>query len=83
VTIAGQVGIAGHLTIGTKSIIMAQAGVTKDVPAGAVMLGAPAAPHKDFKRINAAIQRLPETLAKIHELEQQLAEMRARLGATS
>jgi UDP-3-O-[3-hydroxymyristoyl] glucosamine N-acyltransferase len=83
VTVAGQVGIAGHLTIGDKSIIMAQAGVTKDVPAGSIMLGAPAAPHKEFKRVNAAIQRLPETLAKLHELEQQLAEMRARFSAAS
>jgi UDP-3-O-[3-hydroxymyristoyl] glucosamine N-acyltransferase len=79
VTIAGQVGIAGHLTIGDKSIIMAQAGVTKDVLAGSIMLGAPAAPHKEFKRINAAIQRLPETVGKLHELEQQLADLRARL----
>jgi UDP-3-O-[3-hydroxymyristoyl] glucosamine N-acyltransferase len=83
VTIAGQVGIAGHLTIGDKSIIMAQAGVTKDVPPNSIMLGAPAVPHKEFKRVNAAIQRLPETVAKIHEVEQQLAEMRARLISAS
>jgi UDP-3-O-[3-hydroxymyristoyl] glucosamine N-acyltransferase len=67
VTLAGQVGIAGHLTIGDKSIIMAQAGVTKDVPAGSIMLGAPAVPHREFKRMNAAMQRLPEILAKLHE----------------
>jgi len=83
VTIAGQVGIAGHLTIGDKSIIMAQAGVTKDVPAGSVMLGAPAVPHKEFKRVNAAVQRLPDTLAKIHELEEQLAELRNRLSSST
>jgi UDP-3-O-[3-hydroxymyristoyl] glucosamine N-acyltransferase len=47
------------------------------------MLGAPAVPHKEFKRANAAIQRLPEALAKLHELEQQLAEMRARLTTVS
>jgi UDP-3-O-[3-hydroxymyristoyl] glucosamine N-acyltransferase len=83
VTIAGQVGVAGHLTIGDRSIIMAQAGVTKDVPAGAMVLGAPAVPHKEFKRVNAAVQRLPETLAKLHELEQQLVELRARLTTVS
>jgi UDP-3-O-[3-hydroxymyristoyl] glucosamine N-acyltransferase len=83
VTIAGQVGIAGHLTIGDKSIIMAQAGVTKDVAAGAIVLGSPAIPHKEFKRVNAAIQRLPETLAKLHELEQQLAEVRTRLSTAT
>jgi UDP-3-O-[3-hydroxymyristoyl] glucosamine N-acyltransferase len=69
VTLAGQVGIAGHLTIGDKSIIMAQAGVTKDVAPGSIMLGAPAVPHKEFKRMNAAIQRLPEILAEFHDLK--------------
>ena len=78
VTIAGQVGIAGHLTIGDKSILMAQAGVTKDVPPGSFMLGAPAVPHKEFKKVNAAMQRLPETLVKVRELERQLAEFQAR-----
>lgn len=79
VTLAGQVGIAGHLTIGDDSIIMAQAGVTKDVQPGSFMLGAPAVPHTEFKRVNAAIHRLPGTVTKLRELEQQLAEMRARL----
>jgi UDP-3-O-[3-hydroxymyristoyl] glucosamine N-acyltransferase len=82
VTIAGQVGIAGHLTIGDKSIIMAQAGVTKDVPPGSFMLGAPAVPHTKFKRVNAATQRLPETVEKLRELERQLADLRARLDST-
>ena len=75
VTIAGQVGLAGHLTIGDKAIIMAQAGVVKDVPPGSIMLGAPAVPHKDFKRMTAAMHRLPE---KLRELEEQLAQMRSR-----
>jgi len=79
VTIAGQVGIAGHLTIGEKSTIMAQAGVTKDVPAGSFMLGAPAVQHTKFKRMIAATNRLPDLAAKVHELEQQIAEMRSRL----
>ncbi len=83
VTIAGQVGIAGHLTIGDKSIIMAQAGVTKDVPPGSFMLGAPAVPHTEFKRSTAAFHRLPELTAKLRDLEQQVAAMRARLDSPS
>ncbi|MGD0652068.1 MAG: UDP-3-O-(3-hydroxymyristoyl)glucosamine N-acyltransferase [Verrucomicrobiia bacterium] len=83
VTMAGQVGVAGHLTIGDKAIIMAQAGVTKDVPAGAIMLGAPAVPHTQFKRTNAAMNRLPELATKLRELEQQIAEMRSRNRSAS
>ncbi len=81
VTIAGQVGIAGHLTIGAKSIIMAKAGVTKDVPEGSFMLGAPAVPHTQFKRTNAVFQRLPEYVAKLRELEKQMAELRGKLDS--
>ena len=81
VTMAGQVGMAGHLTIGDKAIIMAQAGVTKDVPAGAIMLGAPAVPHTQFKRTNAAMNRLPELATKLRELEQQIADLRAKLDS--
>ncbi len=75
VTVAGQVGMAGHLVVGDNSIIMAQAGVTKDVPPNSFMLGAPAVPHKEFKRINAATQRLPELVEKVRLLEQQLAAL--------
>lgn len=79
VTIAGQVGIAGHLTIGDKTVIMAQSGVVKDVPPGSVVLGAPAVPHKEFKKSYVTLHRLPAYITKVRELEQQLAEMRDRL----
>jgi UDP-3-O-[3-hydroxymyristoyl] glucosamine N-acyltransferase len=79
VTIAGQVGIAGHLTIGDNSIIMAKAGVMRDVPPGSFMLGQPATPHTEFKRITAALHRLPETTAKLREVEKLLAELQAKL----
>jgi UDP-3-O-[3-hydroxymyristoyl] glucosamine N-acyltransferase len=78
VTIAGQAGLAGHLTVGDHSIIMAQAGVTKDVPPGSFLLGAPAVPHKEFKKTVAAMHRLPEWLTRLRELEQQLAALRAQ-----
>ncbi|MEI6084888.1 MAG: UDP-3-O-(3-hydroxymyristoyl)glucosamine N-acyltransferase [Verrucomicrobiota bacterium] len=80
VTIAGQVGIAGHLTVGDKSIIMAQSGVVKDVPPGSMVLGAPAVPHKEFKKSYVTLHRLPAYIAKVRELEQQLVEMRTRLS---
>lgn len=77
VTLAGQVGVAGHLTIGDGSIIMAKSGVTKDVPPNTLMLGAPAVPHREFKRVNAALQRLPQLAEKVRELDRQLAQLQA------
>jgi len=76
VTIAGQVGVAGHLTIGDKAIIGAQAGVTKDVAAGEIVFGAPAQPHMQFKRVQAAQQRLPASLIKLRALEREVTALR-------
>jgi UDP-3-O-[3-hydroxymyristoyl] glucosamine N-acyltransferase len=46
-----------------------------------MVLGSPAIPHTEYKRINAAIHRLPELAVKVRELEQQLAEFRAHLDS--
>ncbi len=81
VTLAGQVGVAGHLTIGDNAVVMAQAGVVQDVPAGAMLWGTPAIPHTQFKRAHVAMQRLPELVKRVRELEQQLVEMRGHLDS--
>jgi len=48
--IGGQAAIAGHLNIGRAVQIGAQAGVISDVEEGAVLLGSPAQPKRDFLR---------------------------------
>jgi UDP-3-O-[3-hydroxymyristoyl] glucosamine N-acyltransferase len=78
VTMGGQVGVVGHITIGDGAIIMAQSGLTKDVPAGAIMLGSPAIPHTEFKRQLAALHHLPEWRDKLRALEEQREELRKR-----
>ena len=79
VTLAGQVGLAGHLAIGDGAIIMAQAGLNKDVPPNTLMLGSPAYPHTEAKRIFVAIHRLPEMQTKVRELEKLISELQAKL----
>jgi UDP-3-O-[3-hydroxymyristoyl] glucosamine N-acyltransferase len=73
VTMAGQAGLAGHITIGNKATIGAQSGVMHDIPDGQTWLGAPAQPDKQAKRIMIALQRLPDLLRRVSELEKQLA----------
>jgi len=54
----GQVGVADHLTIGSGAQIASQSGLMKNVDAGAVVMGSPAVPFKDFMRQVATIQKL-------------------------
>lgn len=58
VMVGGQAGMTGHLRIGTKARIAAQAGVMADVPANAEVVGTPAQPAKDFWRMTAHLRRL-------------------------
>jgi UDP-3-O-[3-hydroxymyristoyl] glucosamine N-acyltransferase len=72
VVIAGQVGIVGHIHIGDGAVIGAKAGVTKDVPAGQRMLGAPATPERDQKRILMSLEKLPDMRRDLRHIKQHL-----------
>jgi len=72
VTLAGQVGLAGHLKIGDDVTVAAQAGVMNDIPDGEKWLGSPARPDRQMKRQFIAVERLPELLQRVKELERRL-----------
>jgi UDP-3-O-[3-hydroxymyristoyl] glucosamine N-acyltransferase len=46
--------------------------VTKDVPAGERMLGAPATPEREQKRILMSLEKLPEFRRELRRLKQHL-----------
>lgn len=73
VVAGGQVGIAGHLKIGNSVTIAAQSGLMHDLPDGAKVWGTPAQSDKDYKRQILALQRLPELLKRVAELEKKLS----------
>lgn len=58
VVLAGQVGVAGHLTIGKGTRIAAKSGIISDVPPGQEYMGYPALPIKQFLRQTAWLKRL-------------------------
>jgi UDP-3-O-[3-hydroxymyristoyl] glucosamine N-acyltransferase len=70
--IAGQAGIAGHLKIGGKVTVTAQSGVMHDIPDGEKWFGTPAQPDRQMKRQLLALQKLPELIRRIAELEKKL-----------
>jgi UDP-3-O-[3-hydroxymyristoyl] glucosamine N-acyltransferase len=76
--IAGQVGIAGHLKIGDGVTIGAQAGVISDVPDQSTILGAPAMPASQARRVYSVFTQLPELLERIKRLEQAVGELDSR-----
>jgi UDP-3-O-[3-hydroxymyristoyl] glucosamine N-acyltransferase len=73
VILAGQVGLAGHLKIGNQVTIAAQSGVMNDIPDGEKWFGSPAQPDRRMKRQLLAMQKLPELLRRVYELEQKLS----------
>lgn len=70
--LAGQVGTAGHLTVGEGAMITAQSGVPNDVPARALYSGYPAVENREWLKMMAALNRLPELQRRVQELEAEL-----------
>jgi UDP-3-O-[3-hydroxymyristoyl] glucosamine N-acyltransferase len=60
VILTGQVGVVGHCKIGDNAIVTPQSGVAHDIPAGALVSGAPAVDHKLWLKYSAILPRLPE-----------------------
>jgi UDP-3-O-[3-hydroxymyristoyl] glucosamine N-acyltransferase len=72
VVVAGQVGIVDHVHIGDRVLIGAKAGVTRDVSAGERLLGAPATPEREQKRILISLEKLPEMRRDLRRIKQRL-----------
>jgi UDP-3-O-[3-hydroxymyristoyl] glucosamine N-acyltransferase len=72
VVMAGQVGIADHLTIGDRATIGAQSGVMKDVPPDTRVMGYPARPEIEQKRIYVLEERLPEFRKDLRRIKDHL-----------
>jgi UDP-3-O-[3-hydroxymyristoyl] glucosamine N-acyltransferase len=73
VIMAGQAGIKDNTRIGDGVIVGAQAGVHRSVPDGQHVLGSPAIPVREQRRIFQMIARLPEMHRQLRELTAQIA----------
>jgi UDP-3-O-[3-hydroxymyristoyl] glucosamine N-acyltransferase len=76
--LAGQVGTAGHLTVGDGAVITAQSGVPNDVPARALYSGYPAVENRQWLKMMAALNRLPELQKRVQALENEIQQIRSK-----
>ncbi len=72
VVLAGQVGVVDHVHIGDRTIIGAQSGVPGDVAADQQVLGAPARPIREQKRILISLDKLPDMVRDLRRIKQKL-----------
>ena len=80
VVIGGVAGVKDHVHIGRGAMVGAMAAVWKDVPAGVVVSGQPARPHREQLRTQAAAVRLADAGERMRELERRLDAVEARQG---
>lgn len=76
----GQVGIAGHLTIGDGVKIASKSGVSNSIAAGQVYMGSPAMPGIKYHRSFAVYRNLPEFRAQVRRMEKELEQLKAQLA---
>jgi UDP-3-O-[3-hydroxymyristoyl] glucosamine N-acyltransferase len=74
VVLAGQVGLVGHIEIGDGVRVGAQSGVSRSIPSGKTMFGTPAREIMKTKRIDAALEYLPDLLKRVRKLEKKWGE---------
>ncbi|MBN1405645.1 MAG: UDP-3-O-(3-hydroxymyristoyl)glucosamine N-acyltransferase [Candidatus Omnitrophica bacterium] len=70
--LAGQAGLVGHIELGDNVIVGAQAGVTKSFSKDTILLGSPARPISEQKKLFAYIDRLPELFAAFKKIKDKV-----------
>jgi len=78
VLMGGMVGIADHITVGNDAVVIADTGITRNVPPKAVVGGHPARPRLEYHRSMAVVFRLPELLRDLQDLQKRLARLEGR-----
>jgi UDP-3-O-[3-hydroxymyristoyl] glucosamine N-acyltransferase len=81
VTLAGQVGVADHLEIGDNVMVGAQSGVMSDLAPNQAYVGSPPLPPREFFRMVAALQKLPEMRKVLFEMERRLKKIEGTLSS--
>ncbi len=68
VFLAGQAGLADHVTVGKGARVTVQGGVIGDIDPGATVSGYPARQHREFLRAQGALYRLAQIVDDLEAL---------------
>ncbi len=74
VFLAGQAGLADHVSIGRGARVTVQGGVIGDIEPGATVSGYPARSHREFLRAQGALYRLAKIVDDLEALVQRSRE---------
>jgi UDP-3-O-[3-hydroxymyristoyl] glucosamine N-acyltransferase len=69
VMISGMVSIKDHVRLAKGTIVMGMSGVAQDTEPKTAYFGTPARPARQMHKMNAALERLPELLIRVRDLE--------------
>ena len=72
----GQVGIAGHITIGNKVFLGAQSGVPGSLKDNQILIGTPPMEQRSYFKSQAIFRKLPEMYRQLSELQKEIAELK-------
>ncbi len=72
VMISGMVSVRDHVRLARGTIVMGMTGVAQDTEPKTAYFGTPARPARMTHKMNAALERLPELLARVRALEERL-----------
>lgn len=79
--LGGAVGLRDNIKIGNRAVIGARSGVHRDIKDGEVVLGTPVLPIKEYWRVAATQERLPEIVKRLRALEQKESAGKGGPGA--
>ena len=74
--LGGQTAVRDHISMGDASIAAACSGIAEDVGPGMVVSGTPALPHRQSLREQKALRRLPDLVAQVRKLREELEQLK-------
>lgn len=76
VVLGGQSAVRDHISMGDGSMLAACSGVMEDVEPRQVVSGLPAIPHRQSLREQWALRRLPDLVAQVKKLQEEVEALK-------